>query len=461
MNNTKNKNPYILQINAGATHGGASGIAVGLFEELCQRGYPSKIATSCPHPSKQNFLQIPRNTYTDAKNLWEQAFFFLCRQTKKYVGKVKGAGRFTNFLYNIGRPSCLLKNLRGIENFENYPGTRNFFENLSPFPDIIHGHNLHGRYFDLSILPELSKKTPVFLTLHDEWMFTGHCACTLDCEKWKSGCDNCTNLSTYDPLWRDTTRYNLKQKETIYINSKLHLITPSQWLMDRAKQSVLAQGIKTSNVIHNGIDLTLFRSGNKIAARKKTKLARDSHILLFVANQAKRNPFKDYETLKKALLFIAENKTTTKPILLICTGESDSITMKNNVTIQFVNYISNRKELVSFYQAADLLVHATNADNFPTTILEALACGTPVIGTSIGGVPEQITENTGLLYKHKDHIDLAKKIMLLLNNKNLRDAMAQNAVKDAHDRFDIQKQVTKQINYYHEVLKLEHCEATK
>lgn len=428
----RSKKPYILQISAGATHGGASGIALNLFEELGKRGYPTKIATSCHHPDKKNFLYIPRNNYNN----------FLCRHTKKFIGKVKGAGLFTNFLYNLSRPSCLLKNLRGVENFENYPGTRDFFKNLQPFPDIIHAHNLHGRYFDLRMLSQLSSKVPLFITLHDEWMFTGHCACTLGCTKWKSGCGSCPNLSVYDPLRRDTTRYNLKQKEKIYKNSQLHIVTPSQWLMNKAKQSILAAGIKTSKVIHNGIDLALF----------KPKKSPQNNTLLFVANQIKTNPFKDYKTLEKALFWISENQKFTEPIKLICLGDTGHTIRKNNLKIIFINYIQNKNKLITYYQTADILIHATNSDNFPTTILEALACGLPVIGTNIGGIPEQITKKTGLLYEHKNYLDLAQKIIFLLQNKTLRITMSQNAIIDAHNRFDQQKQITKQINYYQEQL---------
>jgi len=454
-----NNELFILQINAGATHGGASGIAVHMFQELAKHGYTSKIATSCNFPSKKNFLYIPPNTYTGATNPWERTFFFLCRQTKKLIGKAKGAGLVTNALYNIARPSCLLKNLRGVENFENYPGTQNFFANLNPFPNIIHCHNLHGLYFDLRILPVLCKKVPVIITLHDEWMYTGHCTCTLNCSKWQTGCDNCPNLSMYVPLWRDTSAYNIQQKASIYKQCQFHLITPSQWLMNKAKQSILTPAIKTSKIIHNGIDLTLFKPGNQTIARNNLKLPLNAYILLFIANQAIRNPSKDYTTLEKALLWIAQNKDLDKPILVLCTDECEKPIKKNNVEINFIGYINGKKTLAKYYQTADLLIHATKNDNFPTTVLESLACGIPVIGSYIGGVPEQINEYaqsnhpTGMLYQQKDYKELASKILFLLTKKNIRQEMSKNARIDAKNRFDIQTQITKQIEYYHEILK--------
>lgn len=443
----KNK-PYILQIAAGTTHGGASRIAVNLYEELKNQDYYSQIATGGEIPKDKDYLKIYKKSFVNSKNSWEKLFLSLGKKTNKYIGKIKGTGKLTNIFYNLGKPSCLIKNLRGVENFENFSGTHEFFKNLRPFPDIIHAHNLHGGYFDLHMLPYLSKKVPVILTLHDEWMFTGHCAYTFDCERWRTGCGKCPSLSLYQPLWRDTTKYNLKQKAAIYEKSNLHIITPSQWLMDRAKQSVLAPGIASGQVINNGLDLKTFKPGEKKAARAQLSLSKNSHIIIFPASKAKTNKFKDYPTLEKSLLSIAEKNTFTESILLLCIGEKSETIKKENIEIRFIDYVQNQEELVSYYQASDLLIHATKSDNFPTTILEAFACGIPVIGTDIGGIPEIIDKNTGLLYEKENYKDLASKIVLLLKNKSLRESMSKCANKKAKEKFGLQKQIDAHVNLY-------------
>jgi Glycosyltransferase len=393
-------NPKILQISAGVTHGGAARIARGLHESLKKHGFISNIATGGFIPQGEDFLPIPKNTFSHPKNTIESILFHACRNLTPYIGRIKGAGFLRNLLYNLAKPSCLIKNIRGVENFENYPGTKDFFDSLTP--DIIHCHNLHGKYFDLTILPSLKMK--VVLTLHDEWMFTGHCAGTLGCEKWQTGCGNCPHLKIYPPLWRDTSAYNLKQKENIYKQCRLHIVTPSQWLMNRVEKSVLQPASKT--VIHNGVDLTIFKPGNKAHARKLTNLPQDAHIILSAAYNLTSNPFKDFATLEKAFFLLAEQQ----PIILVCLGHTQAPIIKNNSSIIFLDYVHDMEKLAQYYQAADLFIHATKADNFPTTVLESLACGTPVIGTNIGGIPEQITTATGMLYTLGDAQELAEKI---------------------------------------------------
>jgi len=458
----QNKKPFILQIAAGTTHSGGSRIPVNLYEELQKLDFNSQLATGGEIPTGKKYLFIPKKTFDHAKNPWEKFFFSCAKKTSKFTGKIKGAGRLANILYNIGKPSCLLKNLRGVENFENFPGTRHFFENLKPFPNIIHAHNLHGKYFDLHTLSWLSHKVPVVLTLHDEWLFTGHCACTFDCEKWQTGCGGCPNLGAYQELWRDTTKYNLKQKQKIYEKSKLNLVTPSQWLMDKARKSVLAAGIKSYHVIHNGIDLQIFRPGDKFLARKKLGLPQDAQILLFSAFKAKTNQFKDYKTLEQAVLkvrmklwddFLSLNKNNKK-IIFLCIGEKSEPIKQENREIRFIKYIQNQEELVSYYQATDLFIHATKSDNFPTTILESFGCGTPVIGTEVGGIPEQINKNVGLLYKKGDYKDLAEKISFLLENDELREEMAKNCVKHAQKNFNQKKQILKHVDLYKKLLEV-------
>lgn len=444
--------PYILQVTAGVTHGGASKMAVNLYEALKQRNFNSKIATGGPVLFNEDFLQIPKKTFSHDKNMWESFFFSLCRKTAPLIGKIKGTGQITNILYNLGKPSCLIKNLRGIENFANYPGTWSFFDSLDPFPNIVHCHNLHGKYFDLSILPYLSRKVPVVVTLHDEWMFTGHCAYSLDCDLWKTGCGKCPDLKRYSAIWRDTTAYNSKQKHDIYKRSKLHIATPSQWLLDRAKQSILAPAINSSHVINNGINLEIFTPGDKANARKKLSLPHDVHVVLFIASNAKKSVYKDYPTLEKAIHTIASEKKLEKKVLVLVIGEMSENIYLNNVTIEFKPYIQNEL-LPSYLHAADLFVHATNSDNYPTTVLEALACGTPVVGANVGGVPEQIVEDkTGLLYRKGDYLDLANKITLLLSNPETRDRMSYVAAKYAKEHFGIEKQMKKQVSLYENLL---------
>ncbi len=107
--------------------------------------------------------------------------------------------------------------------------------------DIFHLHNLHTEYFDLRMLPKLIKRKPVIITLHDEYLYTGHCAGTLGYERWRTGCGECSHLEVYPSVKFDNTNFNWKRKQKIFSKSKLTLVTPSTWLAERVSQSFLSR----------------------------------------------------------------------------------------------------------------------------------------------------------------------------------------------------------------------------
>ena len=128
-------------------------------------------------------------------------------------------------------PGVLLDVARGREDFR-FPASHRVLE-LSPrVPDVLHLHNLHGGYFDLRVLPELSARQPTVVTMHDEWLYTGHCAYTLDSERWLEGCGSCPHLDSYPALRVDGTAENWRRKAALYKRSRLHVVCPSEWLLD-------------------------------------------------------------------------------------------------------------------------------------------------------------------------------------------------------------------------------------
>src|SRR5207248_4324578 len=136
----------------------------------------------------------------------------------------------------------------GREDF-HFPGTRRLLTLTAERPDVVHAHNLHGGYFDLRALPSLSAQVPLILTLHDAWMLSGHCAHSFDCERWRTGCGHCPDLTIFPAIERDATAYNWRRKRSIYSKSKLYISAPSRWLMQRVEDSTLQLGAKECRVI--------------------------------------------------------------------------------------------------------------------------------------------------------------------------------------------------------------------
>lgn len=372
-----------------------------------------------------------------------------------------------DMLIRSSRPRSFLDILRGREDF-NFPWTKYLYK-VTPYPpDVIHLHNLHGNYFDLRVLPQITQQGPTTLTLHDAWLLSGHCAHSFECERWKTGCGECPDLTIYPAIRRDGTAYNWQRKRDIYAKSRLYVAAPSLWLMRKVEQSILSPAIVEARVIPNGVDLKTFSPADK--AKEKLRLGWTSTdlVVLLCGNRIRRNPWRDYDTLEKALRHLAKSwgKGVVKVVAL---GEGGPAASWESVEVVFEDYKYDPSYVASFFRAADVFVHVSKADTFPNVVLESLACGTPVVASAVGGIPEQIKglqweghprefpfyspqQATGILVPPKDPESLAKALRMLLNDGDLRELLGKNAAVEARVRFDLEKQVDTYLDWFEGIL---------
>lgn len=434
----------ILQVSTSDIAGGAEKIARDLFHEYRKRGHCSWLAVGNKKSNEKDVLVISNENTRGIKYC-----NFLQDKIKPFSGRIPGAGSLYHFLDMIFRPGRSIDILKGREDF-NFSGTGDLASLAPGPPELIHCHNLHGGYFDLTALPELCDQVPVILTLHDAWLLSGHCAHSFECELWKTGCGNCPDLTIPPAIRKDATAYNWKRKKDIYSNSRFHVTTPCQWLMDRVMQSILVPSIIKARVIPNGVDTNLFHTYARDKARKELGLPQDASILLFTANGIRQNIWKDYKTLKEAVSRVAGNG---KNILFLALGENAPPEKAGYAEVNFLPYQNDPGKVARYYQAADIYIHAARIDTFPTTVLEALACGTPVVATDVGGIPEQVEDGlTGFLVPPKDAVTMASRIELLLSDSQLRKKMGDRAAEIVKDRFSLERQVKEYLDFYEEIL---------
>jgi glycosyltransferase involved in cell wall biosynthesis len=366
-------------------------------------------------------------------------------------------------IHFVAEPYRQMEILRGIEDFQN-PGTWRLLELFPEAANIIHCHNLHGGYFDLRFLPWVSWQVPVILTLHDAWLLSGHCAHSFDCERWKYGCGQCPDLTIHPGIRRDATAYNWQRKRKIFANSRLYAATPSRWLMDKVNESALANGIEESRVIPNGVDLSIFRPGDKKEVRLALDIPPDAKVLLFAANGVRQNVFKDYQMLE-ATFNLVSKRLSGRDSLFIVLGEDGSVEQNGGAEVRLVPYQRDQATVAKYYQAADVYVHAARAESWGLTITEALACATPVVATATGGIPEQIKaldlggsgldiethgpeRATGYLVAMGDIKAMCEAIVNLLADGALLERLSKNAAQDARERFDLEQQVEVYLDWY-------------
>ena len=454
--------PTILQVSTADERGGAESVARNLFREYRLRGHRSQMAVGFKLGDDPDIFLVPNE---EVRGGWER--FWLSNASHLENLEVSGSSRAARLARLAGQPAKVIDQWTGVEDF-HFAGTRRILE-LADQPDIIHCHNLHGGYFDLRALQWLSAQRPVVLTLHDAWLLSGHCVHSLACERWETGCGSCPDLTLYPSIRRDATAHNWQRKHRIYTASRLYVGTPCQWLMDRVQRSMLSDGAVSTRVIPHGVDLTQFRPTSRQLVRRELDIPDDADVLVFAANRVRQNIWKDYATMRTAVEMVSA-RASDRRIIFIALGDVGGPERLGSAEVRFVPYEKDPKAVARYYSAADLYIHAARVDTFPNVILEALACGTPVVGTAVGGIPEQIKglasvgscihplnthcaeHATGMLVPPGEPEAMAHGIVALLRDSELRSRLSANAIDDAHQRFDLQRQVSEYLDWYREIL---------
>jgi len=429
----------ILTVSTSDLGGGAERVAWNLFHEYRRRGYQSNLAVGYRKVDDPNVFSLRNH---EQRNAW----FSLVSG----VGAKLNNAKLKRVSELLAEPIRTADQFAGLEDF-NFPGAWKLLELTPERPSLIHCHNLHGDYFDLRALPWLSNKLPVVVSLHDAWLLSGHCAHSFDCERWRTGCGECPDLTIYPAIRRDATARNWQRKQRIFARSKLYVSTACQWLMNKVNESVLAPGVRESRIIPYGVDLSVFRPHDRIAARKDLGLPEKSHIIVFAANRIKKNIWKDYDTMRAAIARVAI-ELKDQPVTFVALGEDAPAEQLGTAEMRFYPFRSDINDVARFYQAANLYLHGARIDTFPNAVLEALACGTPVVATAVGGIPEQIDDGrTGFLVPPADVSAMASRIVQALDADTNR-RMSAAAAQEASVRFSLDRHVEDHLKWYKEIL---------
>lgn len=337
--------------------------------------------------------------------------------------------------YGRGNPTSQSKLIRigddwdmrwhGIQSrfFDNHglaskKATKDFIKKIIEIsPDLIHLHNIHGYYLNYPLLFDFLKDWggPVVWTLHDCWAFTGHCAYYdyAKCNRWQTGCHDCPQVRSYPTsLCFDRCSQNYIDKQKAFLNCpNLTLIPVSNWLKEELSKSFLKS--YRAITIHNGIDINIFRPLNQ-------KEITNKKVVLGVASVwDKRKGLDEFIKLRKIL---------PKEYIIILVGLSKEQISSLPEGITGIRRTENVEQLVGLYNSADVFVNPTLEDNFPTTNLEALACGTPVITYDTGGSPESIDDKTGFVVAKGDINGLYNAITNIMGHKDYIEPCRDKAI---------------------------------
>ena len=455
--------PSVLQVSTADVLGGAERIARQLHEAIVTRGGESWLAVGRTEGHVPGALTIPNEAL---RSPWTRTWL-------QWAEQLEGRGRTGRVAARIARgplgdPVRWLSGQLGIEDF-HHPGTRALL-NLPPrTPDVLHLHNLHNQYFDVRRLPALSQAVPTVLTLHDQWLVTGHCAHALDCTRWESGCGQCPHLDTYPSVQRDATHYNWQRKHDVIARSAVHVAVPSMWLFNLVSRSQMARAFRSLRLIRQGVDLNVFSPGDRMAARARLGVptSLDTPVVMLLADSLRDGSWKGGAWVREALeRFVS--MPHGRNAALVAVGGTAGMEWASSLPVRFVGAVSDDDTMAACYRAADVFVHPSRFENYPNAIMESIACGTPVVATAVGGVPEQVRDvdnqaghqATGALVPSYDAEGLALAIARLLSlDMASRVRMRTAAREDAHLRFDAREMVHTYLTWY-ERLQHEHERAT-
>lgn len=343
--------------------------------------------------------------------------------------------------YTPAKINLLISRITGMMGYRHRRETKEIIKWIdSKKPDIVHLHNIHGDWINIELLFNYLQKikVPVVWTLHDCWAFTGRCSHfeNCGCEKWKTGCYQCHNKRVYPiTYFFDRSQRMWTDKKRLFTSiDNLTIVTPSDWLGKYVTQSFLSRYPVIT--IHNGIDLTTFqprRTGNK-----KLKLVGEKKMILGVAGMwTERKGLFDFYKLADIL-------GNDYQIVLVGLNSRQMKYLPSN--IKGISRTNSVNELSDLYSMADYYVNMTYLDNYPTTNLEAQACGTPTITYKTGGSPESVDDKNYVV--EQGDIDSIAAI-IRRNERKAHDYYREKAV----DKFGTEECFRSYLNVYKSILK--------
>jgi glycosyltransferase involved in cell wall biosynthesis len=305
---------------------------------------------------------------------------------------------------------------------EPWHGTRRF---LSPPPpedldgiDVVHLHTV-ADWFDVPRwLEMLPRRMGVVISLHDMWHVTGGCFLYRGCDRYANQtCDPCPILKW--PANRFLAKAAHSRKLQTYQHCGARMVANSQWLAEVAARSPIAKACGGVRVIPPGIDTTVFKPQDKNLCRKQLELPADAFVIV-TGGASLTDANKNVPWLFEQLSHLPD----LRGIVVVAFGDG-AVAVPDGLNVRFTGGIRERADLARLFAAADVFVSASLMETYGLTLVEAMACGTPVVAFRVGGVPEAAPDGQGaILCRSQDGVALTEAIIKLRNLAQLRERLA-------------------------------------
>ncbi|SMF58975.1 Glycosyltransferase involved in cell wall bisynthesis [Tistlia consotensis] len=315
-------------------------------------------------------------------------------------------------------------------------------------PEIVHLHWTGGGFLSIESLARL--KRPVVWTLRDMWAFTGGCHYTAGCERYALACGRCPQLRSDREA--DLSRRLWRLKQSSWRDVDLWLVPISSWLADCLERSGLFPDTPVE-VIPNGIDTGAFRPTDRAEAKAAWDLPADRRHILFGAVDATDDVRKGFHHMVEAARLLARQCWSKRAELVVFGGEAPSDLADCGLPIRSVGRVDDDAALARLYSASDVMVVPSEQEAFGKTLVEAMACGTPVVAFASGG-PLDIVEHgrSGYLAGLGKVEELARGIAWCLEDPARNAALGRSARVRAEREFEIEAVAGRYQSLYHQIL---------
>jgi len=335
-----------------------------------------------------------------------------------------------------------------------YPGYNISNTSVIKNSDIINLHWINNFQSIETISGILKKNIPVVWTLHDQNPFTGGCHYSADCNQYSKDCKDCPQLKVNI---NDLPFMVLKHRKERLNRKNLTIVTPSKWLANCAKKSKAFADLRIE-VIPNSLEIDTFKPISKKKAKRSLGIDPENIILLFGVQSLKEKR-KGFEEIKKTISFCQQdyrfkNLLEVGKINLLTFGLTNKSELDLAIPLTNLDFVKSDLELANIYSASDIFILPSLEDNLPNTLLESMACGTPVLGFEVGGIPDVIKNGiTGYTVPVHNCESLGKSLMDLIFKEKIRNEMCQNCRKLMVNKFQLKHQAQNYLDLFKDLIK--------
>ena len=316
-------------------------------------------------------------------------------------------------------------------------------------PDVVHLHWVGAGFLPVEGLRLLGR--PIVWTLRDMWPLTGGCHYTAGCERYRVGCGTCPQLRSGDADDLSSQTWRRKSDNWGYLD--LHLAPISGWLADCVRASPLLRDYPME-IIPNGLDASRFRPFDKQEARRRWKLPSNKRILLYGAINATKDRRKGFPELISALNRLGRTEKANDTLLVVFGNLAPEDLPDTGIETRFAGYIGEDDELAQLYAAADVAVMPSLQEAFGKTLIEAMACGTPVVAFASGGPLDIIDHRiNGYLAEPFRPSDLAAGILWCTEEIGRGTDLGGAARRKVEAQFDIDAVARRYTSLYRQCLR--------